>query len=80
MRNLITLAAAVLAAAALMVSPGRALPLSASEVRTAAATLDPVDQVRACWRYGWHGWGWYPCYYYYSGSFGPYPGWRRYHY
>ena len=78
MRNLTTLAAALLAAATLTATPSRALPLGADAVRTAAVTLDPVDQVGASWRYGWHGWGWYPCYYYYGGGSVPYPGWRRY--
>ena len=77
MRNL-TLAAALLAAATLTATPSRALPLGADAVRATAVTLDPVDQVSACWRYGWHGWGWYPCYYYYGGGSVPYPGWRRY--
>jgi hypothetical protein len=78
MRNL-TLAAALLAVAALAAAPAQALPLGVDAVRGAAATLDPVDQVRACWRFGWHGWGWYPCYYYYGGAAGPYPGSRQYY-
>ena len=80
MRNLTLVAAAVLAAAALAATPARALPLGGDAVRGAATPLDPVEHVRSCWRFGLHGWGWYPCYYYYSGSYGPYPGWRRYHY
>ena len=77
MRNL-TLAAALLATAALTAGLSPAMALGAGELPAAAATLDPVDQVRACWRYGFHGWGWYPCYYYYGGGAVPYPGWRHY--
>jgi hypothetical protein len=77
MRNLITLAAALLAMATLTTTPSRALPVGAGGVRTAAATVDPVERVGSCWRFGWHGWGWYPCYYYYPGYTDP--RWRRYH-
>jgi hypothetical protein len=55
--------AALFAAAMLLSAPSQAMtPGTASSVRGAAATIDPVEKT-ACWRYGWHGWGWYPCFY-----------------
>jgi hypothetical protein len=71
MRKLTSLAAvaALLAAAMLLSAPSQAMtPGTAPSVRGAAATIDPVEKT-ACWRYGWHGWGWYPCYY---GGYYPY--------
>ena len=65
MRKLTSLAAvaALVSAAMLLSAPGQAMtPGAAAGVKGAAATLDPVEKT-ACWRYGWHGWGWYPCYY-----------------
>jgi hypothetical protein len=64
MRNLTSLAAAAAFSAAMLVSaPGQAMTLGApAGVNGAAATLDLVEKT-ACWRYGWHGWGWYPCFY-----------------
>ena len=66
--------AALFAAAMLLSAPSQAMtPGTASSVRGAAATIDPVEKT-ACWRYGWHGWGWYPCYYGYGYRYG-YRGW-----
>jgi hypothetical protein len=97
MRQVIRLAAAVglLLAVALLSGPSQAMPLNAQpSVRGAAETINPIDHV-ACWRYGWHGWGWYPCAYYrpygyygygYPGYYGyygyrrPYWGYRRWYY
>ena len=74
MRRLMTLAAAIaLTATAFLATPSQAMPLGdPAGVRSAATTINPVDHVAACWRYGWHSWGWYPCYYYYG--YGPYYG------
>ncbi len=92
MRRLSMLAAAtaLFAAVALMSSPSQAATLGApAAVNGAAATLNPIEKA-ACWRYGWHGWGWYPCVYRvypyrYWGWRHPYWGyrrwgWRRWHY
>ena len=68
MRKLTSLAAAaaLFSAAMLLAAPSRAMTLGApAGVNGAAATLNPVEKA-ACWRYGWHGWGWYPCVYGYS--------------
>ena len=76
MRRLSTLAvaAAAISAAALMSTPSQAMTMGApAGVRDAAEGLNLVDKT-ACWRYGWHGWGWYPCGYAYVR---PYP--YRYH-
>ena len=90
MRKLTSLAAvaALFAAAMLLSAPSQAMtPGTASSVRGAAATIDPVEKT-ACWRWGWHGWGWYPCFYGYGypyrygyyGGYRPYWGYRRYWY
>jgi len=86
MRKMITLAgvAALFSAAALMAGPSQAMTFGAQTgVRGAAEGLNVIDKT-ACWRYGWHGWGWYPCGYYYARSY-PYRygygyGWRRNYY
>src|SRR5262249_59232861 len=72
MRNVTSLAAATAFPAAMLLSaPSQAMtPGAAAGVKGAAATLDPVEKT-ACWRYGWHGLGWYPCYY---GGYYPYYG------
>jgi endosialidase-like protein len=71
MRKLTSLAAvaALFAAVMLLSAPSQAMtPGTASGVKGAAAAIDPVEKT-ACWRYGWRGWGWYPCYY---GAYYPY--------
>jgi hypothetical protein len=59
--TILAAAAALFSAATLMSAPSQAMPLG-SGVQGGAETLNPVDKA-ACWRYGWHGYGWYPCYY-----------------
>jgi hypothetical protein len=83
MRKMITLAAAaMLSAAALMSGPAHAVPFGApSGVLGAAEAISPIDKA-ACWRYGWHGWGWYPCGYVVRPGwgwrgYGWHRGWRR---
>ncbi len=67
--------AALFSAALLLSAPSQAMtPGTAAGVKGAAATLDPVEKT-ACWRWGYAGWGWYPCYY-----GGYYPYYRRYGY
>jgi hypothetical protein len=83
MRKTITMAAAaaLVVAAALMSGSTQAMPFGApAGVHGAAETLNPIEKA-ACWRYGWRGWGWYPC-----GWVGPRRwgwhrgwGWRRWH-
>ena len=51
-------AAAILTAA--MTAPVAAIPLDPGAMRPAADAVNPVDKT-ACWRWGWHGWGWYRC-------------------
>jgi len=80
MRKRITLAAAaaLFSAAALMSGPAQAMPFgSPSGVLGAAEAVNPIEKT-ACWRYGWHGWGWYPCGYVVRPGYGYYGGgWRR---
>jgi len=80
--TMLAAAAALFSAAALTSAPSQAMPLGTG-VQGGAETLNPVDKA-ACWRYGWRGWGWYPCYYgprYYGGWYGRRwgygLGWRR---
>lgn len=62
MRKMITLAAVFFSAVMLLSGPTQAAGFGpAAGLRGAAETINPIDNV-ACWRYGWHGWGWYPCY------------------
>jgi hypothetical protein len=78
MRKLTSLAAAaaLISAAVLLSAPSQAMTLGTpSGVAGAAATLDPVEKT-ACWRYGWHGWSWYPCF---NGAY-PYYGGYPYRY
>jgi Chaperone of endosialidase len=80
MRKLTSLAAmaALCSAAMLLSAPSQAMtPGTAAGVKGAAATIDPVEKT-ACWRYGWHGWGWYPCFYGYRAY--PYYGYGGYGY
>jgi hypothetical protein len=59
--TMLAAAAAMLSAAALVSGPARAMPVGApSGVLGAAETLNQIEKT-ACWRYGWHGYGWYPC-------------------
>jgi hypothetical protein len=64
MRRLTSLAAvaALFSASVLLSAPSQAMtPGTGAGVKRAAAAIDPVEKT-ACWRWGWHGWGWYPCY------------------
>jgi len=37
-----------------------AATFASTSVRAAADSIAAVEKT-ACWRQGWHGWGWYPC-------------------
>jgi hypothetical protein len=37
-----------------------ATALGSTSLRPAADSIASVEKT-ACWRQGWHGWGWYPC-------------------
>lgn len=59
--TMLTAAAALLSTVMLASAPSQAVTLgSPSGVRGAAETLNVIDKT-ACWRRGWHGGGWYPC-------------------
>ena len=52
--------AAVLVFGPLAFNPERAeAMIGAPGLERFADTLSPIEKAR-CWRYGWHGWGWYP--------------------
>jgi hypothetical protein len=74
MRKIVLVAAGVLViatAGSLMSSGANAMALGdPAGVRSAAEAVNPVEKA-ACWRWGWHGPGWYPC-----GWGGPGWGWR----
>jgi hypothetical protein len=72
----VTAAAAVLAGGVMTSGPAGALTVGGPEgIRGALDTVNPVEQA-GCWRYGWHGWGWYPFCRRYYGGYGWGPGWR----
>jgi hypothetical protein len=62
-----------------------ALTLSPGAIAPAINAITTVDKA-ACWRWGWHGWGWYPCWRPGFGygwgprwGWGPGWGWHRWH-
>ena len=68
--------AALFSVSVLLSAPSQAMtPGTAPGVKGAAAAIDPVEKT-ACWRYGWHGWGWYPCYAGPPAYWHTYRGWR----
>ena len=73
----LTAAAAVTAGGAMMSGPAGAVILGGPEgIRGAVDTVNPVEHA-GCYRYGWHGWGWYPfCRRFYGGYGWDRPGWR----
>jgi len=58
MRRLLITSAAVLGLMGL-VAPADAVTPGSVGLRAAADSVASVERT-ACWRYGWHGWGWYP--------------------
>jgi len=74
---ILTAAAAMLAGGAIISGPAGAAALGGTDgIRGALATVNPVEQA-GCYRYGWHGWGWYPfCRRFYGGYGWDRPGWR----
>jgi len=53
--------AAILAVGSLSAYRAEAMTLGGpAGVRGAIDAISPVEKT-ACWRWGWHGWGWYPC-------------------
>jgi len=75
MRRWFLAAAATLLTAAAITTAG-ALPLGPGAARPAVETINPVEQT-ACWRWGWRGWGWYPCWGAYHGGPYYYHHWRH---
>ena len=68
-------AASILVGGSLVAGPAGAMTISPAGVRDAADALSTVEKT-SCWRYGFFGWGWYPCGYYYGygpgyGYYGP---------
>src|SRR5580704_7232180 len=62
MRNCVLVLAAVaaLVSGTAILDPASAVVLSsAGGARAAADAINPIEKA-ACWRPGWHGWGWYP--------------------
>jgi hypothetical protein len=59
MRQTVTLVAAIVVTAAAAWPSAKAAPPGMTELRQAGEAITVLDEVR-CWRWGWHGWGWYP--------------------
>ncbi|HET6374456.1 MAG TPA: hypothetical protein VFF88_00260, partial [Methylocella sp.] len=74
--------AAGLAFGSLAINPGEAEAMIGHPgLERAADALSPIEKA-GCWRYGWHGWGWYPrCgwrgYYGWRPGYYGYYGWTR---
>jgi len=70
----LTAAAAMLAGGTILSERAGAMTLGGAEgVRGALDTISPVEHA-GCWRYGWHGWGWYPfCRRFYGYGWAPRP-------
>jgi hypothetical protein len=53
-------AAAMLTGGAMLSGSASAATLGTPDgIRATLDTISPVEQA-GCYRYGWHGWGWYP--------------------
>jgi hypothetical protein len=78
----LTATAAMLAGGLMTIDRAGAITLgNPGAIRGAVDTVNPVEQA-GCWRYGWHGWGWYPfCRRFYGyGYHRPWGwGWHRHH-
>ena len=64
-------------------TPAQALPMGTAGIGPAIDAINTVDKA-ACWRWGWHGWGWYPCWgpgfgYGWGPRWGWGWGWHRWH-
>lgn len=59
MRKPVTFLSAMLVAGSLASPAAEAVTLQPAGLRSAGEAMRAVDTVR-CWRWGWHGWGWYP--------------------
>lgn len=70
-------AAAALMAGSFLLGSNRAEAMvTAPQLDPAAQSINPIEKT-ACWRWGWRGWGWYPCGYF-GGGYGYYPGYYGY--
>jgi len=65
-------AAGMFVGLSLAAAPASAAPLGSGIAQSVLDDHGPIEKA-ACWRYGWHGPGWYPCRYW-----GPRPYYRRY--
>lgn len=59
-RLFVTLAGALALAGPVGSGLANATTLGSTAVRSAVDSITSVEKT-ACWRRGWHGWGWYPC-------------------
>jgi hypothetical protein len=50
--------------------------VTAPQLDRAEQSINPIEKT-ACWRWGWRGWGWYPCGYFWGPGwgYGPYHRW-----
>lgn len=59
MRQTVRFVAAMLVAGTAALSTAGAAEPGTAGLHRAAQAIAIVDKAR-CWRWGWHGWGWYP--------------------
>ena len=57
-QSVLVMTAAAAGFAALISTGAIAMSGGPSSLRTAIATIDPIETA-GCWRFGRHGWGWY---------------------
>jgi hypothetical protein len=74
-RILLAVSAAALITGPFVLGSNRAEAMvTASQLDRAEQSIDPIEKA-GCWRWGWRGWGWYPCGYYGGPGWGPYHRW-----
>jgi hypothetical protein len=71
----VSTAAALIAGAFVLGSNRAEAMVTAPQLDRAEQSISPIEKT-ACWRWGWRGWGWYPCGYWGPGwGYGPYHRW-----
>jgi hypothetical protein len=80
MRKILVAAVSGAAILYMIASPAGALSLDPNAVRPAVDAVSAIEKT-ACWRPGWHGWGWYHCWgHRYGYAWAQSWHWHRWHY
>jgi hypothetical protein len=72
----VSTAAALIAGPFVLGSNQAEAMVTAPQLERSEQSINPIEKT-ACWRWGWRGWGWYPCGYYWGPGWGysPYHRW-----